>query len=121
MSTGVDGLLAMDQAGKVKLELVLIARRVRTLHLAELALEARGDDAIDVTAVDALDVPAVLAVEKIEQGREAVALLEAQATAVAEIEGPFDLAAEQCCVPVPRIFRIVAEPRGRSKGIRLVW
>ena len=52
MSAGVDGLLAMDQAGKVELELVLVARRVRTLHLAELTLEARGDDAIDVAAVD---------------------------------------------------------------------
>jgi hypothetical protein len=121
MSASVDGLLAMDQAGKVKLELVLIARRVRTLHLAELTLEARGDDAIDVAAVNALDVPAVLPVEKIEQGREAVAVLEAQATAVAEVEGPFDLAAEQRRVPVPRLFGIVAEPFGRPKGGRLVW
>jgi hypothetical protein len=120
MIVDVDSLLAMDQARKVELELVLLARRVRTLHFAELALEARGNDAIDVPTVDALNIPVVLAVEKVEQGREAVAVLEAQPTAVAELKSPFDLAAEQCRVPVPWLFGIVGESLGRPKGHRPV-
>jgi hypothetical protein len=84
----------MDQAGKVELELVAVARGVGTLHFAELALEAGSQDPVRLPRIDLANVAVVLPVEQVEEEGKAVAVLEAHAAAVANLEGPLDLSRE---------------------------
>ena len=113
-------LVAVDELREVELELVLLARRVRALHLAQLALEARVHHAVGLAGGDLRDVAVVLAVDQVEQHREAVAVLEAHAAAVAQLEGPRDLLRERRLVPVLRLVGIVGEPVRRLVRDRLV-
>jgi len=76
---------------EVDLVLVLVAGRVRALHLAQLALEAGVHHPVRLRGGELADVAVVLLVDEVEESREAVAVLEAHAAAVAHLEDPRDL------------------------------
>ena len=90
---------AVDQLGEVELELVLVTRRVRALDLAELALEAGVHHRLLLRGGDLLDVAVVPLVDGLEEQREAVAVLEAHAAAVTDLEGAVDLAGQRLRLP----------------------
>jgi hypothetical protein len=101
------GLVAMHELGEVQPELVALPGRVGALHLAELALEAVVHDGVPLGPREGADVAVVPVVQGLEEAREAVAVLEAHAAAVADLEGPLHLLLEQRLVPVGRLRRVV--------------
>ena len=117
---GALGLVAVDELREVELELVLVARGVGALHLAQLALEAGVHHAVGLAGGDLVDVALVLLVDQLEQDREAVAVLEAHAAAVTQLEGARQLLLQRLGVPVLRLFGIVGEAVGRLVRDRLV-
>ena len=88
---GSHRLVAMHQLREVELKLVPDARRVRTLHFAQLALEALIHDAVGLVRRDLARIAFVLLIQELEQVRERIAVLEAHATAIAQLEGALDL------------------------------
>jgi hypothetical protein len=106
------GLVAVDEPREVELELVAVARRVRALDLAQLALEAEVHDAVRLRRVEPLRVAVVLPVYLFVERREGVAVLEAHATSVADLEDARRLLAQRARVPVDRLGRVVREPVG---------
>ena len=113
-------LVAVHELREVELVLVLVPRRVRALHLAQLALEAGVHHPVRLGGGELADVAVVLLVDEVEQDREAVAVLEAHAAAVADLEGPRDLLLQARGVPVARLLGVVGKPVGRLVGNRLV-
>ena len=111
------GLLgAQHEAGEVEVPLAL-ARDVRAVHVAELAVEAFVDDLVLLGRAHATGVLVVVPVDVVEERRERRAELEAQATAVAQVVDPGQLLAHVDLVEVLRVERVVrrrhgSEPRG---------
>src|SRR5205814_9552457 len=101
---------AVDERGEVELELVPIASRVRTLHLAELALEAGVHDGRGLRRADPAHVTLVARVDQREERRERVAVFEAEAAAVADLERAPHVAVERVRVPLLRLRRAVGRP-----------
>jgi hypothetical protein len=116
------GLVAVDELGEVELELVAVAGGVGALDLAQLALEALVHDPVLVGAGQAGDVAVVLVVDEVEQAGERVAVLEAHAAAVADLEHADDLLVEGVLVPIDGVVGVVAEALGGLVGdvLRLV-
>jgi hypothetical protein len=113
-------LVAVHELGEIELERVAVARRVRALHLAQLALEAGVHHRARLARVELAHVAVVALVDEAEQRRERVAVLEAHATAVADFEHARDLAREPRLVPVLRLDRVVRQSRRGSVGHRRV-
>ncbi len=101
------GLVAVDEPGEVQGEGVALAGRVGALHLAELALEAVVHDPVALILREGAHIALVLVVDEAEEAREGVAVLEAHAAAVADLEGPLHFLLEQALVPVAGVRRIV--------------
>jgi hypothetical protein len=101
---------AVDQLGEVELPGVLVARRVRALHLAELALEAGVHHLHRLLGRDPVGVAVVLLVDGLEEEREAVAVLEAHAAAVTDLEGALHLGVDRLRLPVDLVGGVVGEP-----------
>ncbi len=112
LAAGVDPAPAVDELREVELELVAVARRVRALDLAQLALEAGVHHRGHVGGVEPVHVAVAPVVEGVEQPREAVAVLEAHPAAVTDLEGAPDLSLERRRIPVARVGRVVAESPG---------
>lgn len=113
LADGVDRFVAVDEPREVELELVARLRCVGTLDLAELALEARVHDLTRLLRAELADVAVVPVVDEREELREAVAVLEAHAAAVTDLEDPLDLLVERLSLPVVRVRGVVREPIGR--------
>ena len=107
-------VVAVDELREIQLKFVLVARRVRALHLAELALEARVHDALGVERRQLPNVAIVLVVDGAKQDGKRVAVLEAHATAVADLEDALDFFVERVFVPVFLLGRVVAQPVSRQ-------
>src|SRR5690606_33071432 len=60
-------LISMDQLGEVELILVTVTHRVRTLHLAELALEALVHDLLRLLRRELAHIAAVALVDEGEE------------------------------------------------------
>ena len=109
---GLNRSRARDEGGKVELKLVLIARGVGTLDLAQLAFVAQVDDAV-LGAGEVADVIA-LGVDRLEEpGNKGK--VEAQPAAVADVEDAVDFDVEFGAFPVPGLVGIVGEGVGRSR------
>src|SRR5205823_15103269 len=107
------GGVAVDERGEVELELVPFAARVRALDLAELALEAEVHDTVGLRGRHAAHVAPVLLVDETEEGREGVAVLEAETTPVTDLVRALDLLGVRGSCLVLRFRRIKLEPFGR--------
>ena len=105
-------VVAVHQPREVELELVLVPGGVGALHLAELALEAVVHDRLGLGLGQLADVPVVGVVDQPEELGEAVAVLEAHAAAMTDLEGPGDLHLQRRRVPVPGVAGVVAQPLG---------
>src|SRR5262249_31670619 len=79
---------AMNQLREVDLKLVLVARRVGTLDLAQLALKAEVHHLSLLSMGEAMDVAVVALVDQLEQRRKRFAVLEAHPAAVTDLEDP---------------------------------
>src|SRR5262249_9514244 len=113
---GLLGGVAVDEGGEVELELVVLAASVRALDLAQLALEAEVHDAVGLRPAQAPHVARVLLVDQAEEGRERVAVLEAETTPVTDLEGALHLLGERGRIPVLGFRRVVGEAVGRPIG-----
>ena len=102
-------LVAVHQLGEVEEVLVLVAHGVRALDLAQLALEALVHHLGGLGLGDLADVAVVAIVDEGEQRREAVAVLEAHAAAVTDLEGALDLLGERTSVPVHGFRRVIGQ------------
>jgi hypothetical protein len=105
-----DGVVSMDELRKIELKLVPIAGRVRALHLAELALKACVHDPLRVERGQLADVSVMFVVDGGKQDRKRVAVLEAHAAPVADLEDALDFLVERIFVPVLVFGRVVAQP-----------
>ena len=118
----VDRSTSVNQGGEVEQEFVLLARRVRALDLAQLALETGVQGRVQGGDGQALDV-AVLGINGIEEDRKGAAVLEAHSAAVADFDGPFKLDLHLSSVPVDLVGGVVGQPIGgheRSAHVGLV-
>ena len=109
-----DGGVAVDQVREVQLELVPLPRGVGAGELALLALEAAGHDPVLLPVGERPRVAVPRLVHDPEQVAETVAVLEAHAAAVADVERPVHLGAQAGRVEVPLLRRVVAEVRPRQ-------
>src|SRR5688572_10510954 len=106
------GIVTMNQLGEVDLELVIVSRRVRTLDLTQLALEAGIHDRPGFRSRYLRDVTVVLVVEKREETRERVAILEAKPAAMTDLEDARDFFLERFGIPVDGLAGGVRESVG---------
>jgi hypothetical protein len=101
----------MHELRKIHLKLVPVTGRVRALNLTELALKAGVHDPLRVDRRHLANVAVVL-VDRGEQDRERVTVLEAHTTAMADLEDALDFFVERVFVPVLLFARVVTEPVG---------
>jgi hypothetical protein len=102
----------MDQLGEIQLECMLVRWGVRALHFAELALETRVDHGLSVVARELSDISIVLLVDGFEEDGEAVAVLEAHPTPMADLENSREFFLQCLGVPVFGLGGIVAQSGG---------
>jgi hypothetical protein len=93
----------------------VLARRVRAVDVAELALEALVDDPVLLRWREPARILVVVAVDHLEQRRERGAELEAQPAAVAQVVDPRQLAADVGLVDVEGVMRVVG-----GRHVRLI-
>ena len=108
-----DRVVAVHELREVELELVPVPGGVRALHLTELALKASVHDALRLERRQLADIAVVLVVDRREQDRKRVTVLEAHAAAMADLEDALDFLLERVFVPVLRLAGVVTQPIGR--------
>ena len=114
-------VVTVNQLGEIDLELVPVTWRVGALHLAQLALEAGIHDPLGIERRHFTDIAVVLVVDRREEDRKRVAVLEAHAAAMADLEDALELFAERAFVPVLVFTGVVAQPIGglvRDSSVR---
>jgi len=84
-------LVAMDEPREIQFEFMIVTLCVRALDLAQLALKAGVHDRARLGGGDAANIAIVLLVQQRKKRWEAVAVLEAEPAAVADLERPPDL------------------------------
>jgi hypothetical protein len=85
------GFVAVHQLGKIQLEFMTVAHRVRALHLTEFALKTLIHNQGGLWLGHLAHVAIVLVVDKRKQRRETVAIFETHAASVADFKGAVNL------------------------------
>jgi hypothetical protein len=85
---------------KIESKLVALALGVGTLDFTQLALKAGVHDGFGLVRVNASDVAVILFVQQREESREAVAVLEAEAASVTDLERALDLFVKRGGFPI---------------------
>ena len=101
----------MYELWEIELKFVPVPRRVRALDFTKLALKASVHHPLRVERGDLSDIAIVL-VDGGKQNRKRVAVLEAHAAPVTDLEDALDLFVERVLVPILRLGGVVAQPLG---------
>jgi hypothetical protein len=85
-----------------------IARRIRTLNFAELALKAAIHNFVNTLPGKFRDVAIVVIIQQGEQIRKAIAKLKAHPAAITDLKHPLGFLTQGSLIPIRRVIGIVA-------------
>jgi hypothetical protein len=102
----------VDESREIELELMIVSRGVGALDFTKFALKTGIHHPCRLFRLDLANVAVVALVQEVEKDGEAVAILEAHSTSVADLECTRDFFVQSLFVPISIVLRVVAQPIG---------
>jgi hypothetical protein len=106
----------MDKLGEINLVFMPVARRIRAVHLTELALKTSIEDPLGLRADDRGNVSIPGTVDQAEEIRKSIAKFEAESAAVTQRKNAHNLPCETLRIPVFFFERVVGQASRRHIG-----